>query len=176
MNLTGEDYTTMIAAITGRYKELRLLTLYTVNVSPTEGGTKAMVKFLYAMPHLSYLRIASMNWHVIEAFNEDPRDYGLGRDTATQSFPQKRLVLCPKLQTIEFQHLSGTKMAEWAARRKELGVPLRRAYVNSPYVSKVTAEEAEMIQQVVGLFIAPLGSTTPEEKALATCDRYGETI
>lgn len=176
MNLTGEDYTTMIAAITGRYRELRLLTLYTVNISPTEGGTKAMVKFLYAMPYLSYLRIASMKWHVIEAFNEDPREFGLGRDTVTQSFPQNRLVLCPKLQTIEFQQLSGTKIAEWAARRRELGAPLRRAYVNSPYVSKVTAEEAEMIQQVVGLFIAPLGSTTPEERALATCDRYGETI
>ncbi|KAG2756436.1 hypothetical protein P692DRAFT_20825678 [Suillus brevipes Sb2] len=176
MNLTGEDYTPMIAAITGRYRELRLLTLYTVNISPTEGGTKAMVKFLYAMPHLSYLRIASMKWHVIEAFNEDPREYGLGRDTAIQSFPQNRLVLCPKLQTIEFQQLSGTKMAEWAARRKELGVPLKRAYVNSPYVSNITPEEADMIQQVVGLFIAPLGSTTPEERALATCDRYGETI
>ncbi|KAG1783525.1 hypothetical protein EV702DRAFT_1190545 [Suillus placidus] len=176
MNLTGEDYTTTIAVITARYKELRLLTLYAVNISPTEVGTKAMVRFLYAMPYLSYLRIASMKWHVVEAFNEDPREYGLGRDMVTQLFPQNRLVLCPKLQTIEFQQMSGTKIAEWAARRKELGAPLRKAYVNSPYVSKVTAEEADMIQQVVCLFIAPLGSTTPEERALATCDRYGETI
>jgi hypothetical protein len=66
-------------------------------------------------------------------------------------------------------------MAKWAATRKELGVPLRRAYVNSPFVGKVTAEEADMIQQVVGLFVAPLGSTTPEERALTTCDCYGET-
>lgn len=117
-----------------------------------------------------------MNWHVIEAFNEDPREYGLGKDADTQPFPQNRQVLCPKLQTLEFQQLSGTKIAEWVARRKELGAPLRRAYVNSPYVNNVTAEEADMIQQVVGLFIAPLGSTTPEERALATCDRYGETI
>ncbi|KAG2156627.1 uncharacterized protein EDB93DRAFT_923591 [Suillus bovinus] len=177
MNLSGDDYTTMITAITGRYKELRLLTLYTVNISPTEKGTKAMVRFLYAIPCLSYLRIASMNWHVIEAFNEDPREYGLGKDIDTRSFPQNRPVLCPKLQTLEFQQLSGTKVAEWATRRKVLGAPLRRVYVNSPYISNVTAEEADMIHQAVGgLFIAPLGSTTPEERALATCDRYGETI
>ncbi|KAG2155569.1 hypothetical protein DEU56DRAFT_314284 [Suillus clintonianus] len=176
MNLTGEDYTTMIAAITGRFRELRLLTLYTVNISPTEGGTKAMVRFLNAMPYLSYLRIASMKWHIIEAFNEDPREYGLGRETATQSLPENRPVLCPNLQTIEFQQMSGTKIAEWAATRKELGAPLRRAYVNSPYVSQITAAEAGIIQEIVGLFIAPLGSTTPEERALATCDRFGETI
>ncbi|KAG1754883.1 uncharacterized protein EDB91DRAFT_1242111 [Suillus paluster] len=168
MNLTGEDYTPVIVGITNRYRELRLLTLYSVNISPTQGGTKAMVKFLYAMPHLRYLRFASMDWHVIQTFNEDPRAYGLGRETVTQTLPENRLVLCPKLQTIEFQHMSGSKVAEWATTRKELGAPLGRAYVNSPYIREITPPEADMIQKVVGLFIAPLGSTTPEERELAT--------
>ncbi|KAG0707468.1 hypothetical protein DFH29DRAFT_895887 [Suillus ampliporus] len=174
MNLAGEDYTPVIVGITGRCKELRLLTLYTVNISPTQRGKNAMVRFLYEMPHLSYLRIASMKWHIIETFNEDPRVYGLGRDAATQQLPENRPVLCPKLQTIEFQQMTGFKIAEWAATRKELGVPLRRAYVNSPYVGDLTAPEADMIQKVVSLFIAPLGSTTPEERELVTCD--GEEI
>jgi len=173
MNLIGEDYAPMIIGITGRFKQLRLLTLYTVKIDPTEMSKKAMVRFLYAMPYLSYLRVASMKWHVMETFNEDPRDYGLGRDTATHTFPETRVVLCPRLQTIEFQQMSGKNIAQWATKRKELGAPLTRAYVNSPYVGQVTAAEATMIQKVVGLYIAPLGSTTPEEKELATCDDFG---
>ncbi|OAX43018.1 hypothetical protein K503DRAFT_732428 [Rhizopogon vinicolor AM-OR11-026] len=176
MNLTGDDYAPMIILITGRFRELQLLTLYTVNVNPTEVGKKAMVRFLYAIPSLNYLRIASMKWHVIEIFNEDPQAHGLGRDSASQSLPENRLVLCPRLQTIEFQQMSGKNIAEWAVKRKELGAPLKRAYVNSPYVSKVTAAEADMIQKVVGLYIAPLGSTTPEERELATRDDYGAVV
>lgn len=176
MNLNNEDYTPMIIGLTGRLRELRLLTLYTVNINPTETSKKAMVRFLYATPYLSYLRIASMKWHVIETFNEDPRDHGLGIDPATQSLSENRIVLCPRLQTLEFQQMSGKNIAEWATTRKELGAPLKRVYVNSPYMTKVTAPEANMIQKVVGLYVAPLGSTTPEERELATRDDYGHLV
>lgn len=173
MNLSGEDYAPMILGITGRFRQLRLLTLYSVNISPTEVGKRAMVRFLYAVPSLCYLRIASMKWHIIEIFNENPREYGLGRDSATQSPMENQLVLCPRLQTLEFQQMSAHDIAGWVTRRKELGAPLKRTYVNSPYVGKVTAAEAEMIQKVVGLYIAPLGSTTPEERELTIQDDYG---
>jgi hypothetical protein len=53
---------------------------------------------------------------------------------------------------------------EFGRGRRTLGYPLRKIYVNGPWVSSITPEEQIDLRNICdSLYVAPLGSSTPEE-------------
>ncbi|KAH7927283.1 hypothetical protein BV22DRAFT_296041 [Leucogyrophana mollusca] len=166
MNMTGEDYAPFISAMTSRFKEVRLLTIYTVEVGMTPQARRALVRWLNSMPSISYLRLAAVKNHVLEAFLTDPRAYDLQPRADTSAGPIARPIICPKLNILEFQSMSGAVIVAFAQARKQLGVPFAKVYVNGPWADQVKPEEVEALRNLASLYIAPMGSNTPEETEL----------
>jgi hypothetical protein len=77
MNMTGEDYSHLIKMMTGRFPEVRLLTLYTIEVADSPEGKARFVRWLHSMPHMSYLRIAQIRRSMLDAFMLDPSRFAI---------------------------------------------------------------------------------------------------
>lgn len=174
MNMTGEDYSPLITAMTGIFKDVRLLTLYTVDVSDVSSSRKVMVKWLRSMPLVGYLRIAQVRRHIFDAFLDDPTSILLDAsiscdDSSSDSSSDdclSREVLCPKLQVLEFQSVEAGTIIAFGEGRKALHIPLQKIYVNRPWVPKLLKPEVEQLKSLGELLIVSGASPTPEESSV----------
>ncbi|KAH7916440.1 hypothetical protein BJ138DRAFT_1052779 [Hygrophoropsis aurantiaca] len=166
MNMTGEDYTPLLSALTSRFKEVRLLTIYTVELGITPQAKRVLVRWLNSMPNISYLRIAAVMPHVLDALLADPRQHGLAIQAAPAPGATTRQIVCPNFKILEFQSVPTPSIIALAQARKQLDVPLSKIYVNSPWIGEIKPEEVEKLRTLADLYIAPLGTNTPEEAEL----------
>ena len=174
MNMTGEDYSSLITAMTGTFKDVRLLTLYTVDVADASWSRKILVKWLRSMPLVGYLRIAQVKRHFFDAFLDNPA--GIQLDTSSSSDDSSsdestpREVLCPKLQFLEFQSVDSSTIIAFGEGRKALRIPLRKIYVNKPWVLKLLKPDVEKLKSLGELLIVSGASPTPEESSVVQDD------
>lgn len=177
MNMTGEDYSPLITAITDMFKDVRLLTLYTVDVADSTRSRKILVSWLRSMPLIGYLRIAHVKRHIFDAFLDNPATIQL--DTASVSSDDSlssvdestsREVLCPKLQFLEFQSVDSSTIIAFGEGRKALRIPLRKIYVNRPWVTKLLKPDVEKLKSLGELLIAFDAGPTPEENSVVHDD------
>jgi len=178
MNMTGEDYSPLITAITGMFKDVRLLTLYTVDVADASWTRKILVKWLRSMPLVGYLRIAHVKRHVFDAFLDNPTTLQLdtskssstSSDDSSSDESTSREVLCPKLQVLEFQSVDSSTIIAFGEGRKALRLPLRKIYVNKPWVLKLLKPDVEKLKSLGELLIVSGASPTPEESSVMQDD------
>jgi hypothetical protein len=173
MNMNGEDYSPFVTTITSTFNDVRILTLYTFEVDPSPRNQGIFVTWLESMPKLGYLRVAQIKRHMLDAFLLVPQ-HQLDTAKASTSSPSSLRVssppsspsaqiLCPKLNVIEYQNVEAADVVSFGKGRKALGVPLRKIYINAPWVPSITEEEQTDLRSICDLFITASGATTPEE-------------
>ena len=164
MNMNGEDYSPFLTTITSCFKEVRILTLYTIEVDQSPGNQEILVKWLESMPQLGFLRIAQIRRHVLEAFLRVTRTKDEPYPPTSPGTPSPSdQIICPKLDVIEYQNIHADEILWFGSGRKALGIPLRKIYVNSPWVSSITTEQQSALRNLSDLFITATGASTPEE-------------
>ena len=170
MNMTGEDYSSFIIKMTDTFKDVRLLTLYTIDVADTSWSRKILVNWLRSMPLVGYLRIAQVKRHIFDAFLDDPTSIQLESSISPDESPQEesstREVLCPKLAVLEFQSVDSSTIIAFGEGRKALHIPLRKIYVNRPWVQKLERPDVERLKSLSDLLIVSGASPTPEESSV----------
>lgn len=171
MNMNGEDYTPVITAMTGIFKDVRLLTLYTVDVADAPCSRKILVKWLRSMPLVQYLRIAQLKRHIFDAFLEDPSSIQSDASISSNASPSAssesppREVLCPKLRFLEFQSVHADTIVAFGEGRKALRMPLHKIYVNRPWVPKLLKPDITRLKSLGELLIVSGANPTPEESS-----------
>ncbi|KAI0931752.1 hypothetical protein AcW2_000573 [Taiwanofungus camphoratus] len=169
IRMAGEDFGPLIEMITGRFREVRLMTFYTVEIKYNPANRRRMVKWLESMPKLQMLKIAQIFTHVLYAFLEDPRAYaetefeGESNPQPVQDSP--RPVLCPKLEFLHFQIQDGTPMRTFLEGRHALGVPFSVVYVTHESLRDIPETIQEAFVPVIKKLTAVEFGTmvTPEE-------------
>ncbi|KAL4070637.1 hypothetical protein J3A83DRAFT_3236824 [Scleroderma citrinum] len=162
MALNHDDYSSLIILLTPKFKAVRLLTLYSVQVEITPQGKLAMIRWFQSMPDLAYARIAQIRANILKWFHEDPTRYRGVLQTDTCLGP----ILCPKLKTLEVQAMPYQSIVEFCQRRREMGVPITKIYLNSPWSSSLDANAVIALRSVAPVYVAPMGTNTMEENEL----------
>ena len=170
MNMMGEDYTPIVVAMTGRLKNVQLLTICALDVKDSRANRLALVKWLVNMPDLAYLKIAQIMPHVLDAFAVIQTACTSPPTTAENStrHPEANVlhVVCPKLNAIEYQNMSTSTIVRFAMGRRAAGAPIRKVYVDESWISSVADEERGSLQRVANLLVTPTGARTPEAAAI----------
>lgn len=188
MNLFRHEYTELYVFLAGRYPKVRILTLYTLQVTKGLGHT-AMVKFLGSMTEVRYIRIALLEAYGLSTFLYDPetmaphrlpsyerglfRSAGAPRMTLTdhpedegrkKKTTQPKTYVFPDLSVAEVQSIQKEWLEAWLACRKAMGLPLHTLYLQGD-LSKYTKEDVTRLSAYVSkLAIIGTGQKTPEEE------------
>ncbi|KNZ77002.1 hypothetical protein J132_07904 [Termitomyces sp. J132] len=163
INMTGEDYSPLYEILVNRFPEIRLLTMYAVDL-PVR--SKALVQWLISMPQLTYLRIANLPSTFFELFVLDPRTLLMPHE----KHPLPEVILAPKLAVIE-SHPSVIRSLPWfAVQRRMLGVPLNKVYITQTKDHDMTNQEFQKtcveLMKSTSLHFMFNGTRTPEEDAI----------
>lgn len=169
MSMAGSDYTPLIAMLTRKFKQVRILTLYNFELEMNPVGKRTFVRWLDSMPEIGYARLARIKPEILNMFAENPMNYRMslqGGSTTSDAVAPARHVLCPKFQCMEVQALPAATIAEFCRLRKGVGIPMKKLYLNTPWAQSLTHEHLKLLQQEVTLYIAPMGANTEEENKL----------
>ncbi|KAF8140579.1 hypothetical protein EV363DRAFT_356725 [Boletus edulis] len=169
MTMTGGDYTRLVAMLTRKFKQVRILTLYNVELKMNPTGKRTFVRWLESMPDLGYARLARIKPEVLNMFAENPMNYrksSEGGSSTTETVTPACHVLCPKFQCMEVQAVPPEGIAEFCRLRKGVGIPMKKLYLNTPWAQSLRHEHLKLLQQEVTLYIAPVGANTEEENKL----------
>ncbi|OBZ79535.1 hypothetical protein A0H81_01226 [Grifola frondosa] len=171
MNLGREDFGPLFQAITGHFTQIKLLSIYTVEIARTAVNRRIMVKWMESMPHLRMLKIAQAQTHLLKMFLENPHDY---RDpdemdcnpTAPDGLPPPRPVLCPKLDYLLFLSQDNDSVVALVEGRYAIGAPFSKLYIPQPHLPQVPEEIRRRLRMAVGemLVTVNLALTPPEEE------------
>ncbi|KAE9398464.1 hypothetical protein BT96DRAFT_920800 [Gymnopus androsaceus JB14] len=190
MNFKGDNYDPFYSFMTGRFPEIKLLTLYTTNCPPPM--LPVMIKWLDSMPLLTYARMAALEYDILQAFIFDPDTMklhpALGHDVrikfqifenfvfddATAPLPEvladeNRLprVVCPRLNILEVQNIMPNIFTEFVGARKMCGVPVRKTYMSKGMVTEFNDHQMSYVRaHVPELMIVDIGAKTQEEEEL----------
>ncbi|GLB35878.1 putative F-box-like [Lyophyllum shimeji] len=130
VNLVGEDYSPVLRMLTGRFPEVKLLTLYACELVPTTASVLTTHRWLESLPLLTYLRLSSLPPLFLNLFIYDVHAARLPNPeehlTPEQLRPNQ--ILCPKLSIIEAQPSLLSQLIPWIPKRANLGVPIRKVY------------------------------------------------
>ncbi|KAG6868877.1 hypothetical protein C0993_008625 [Termitomyces sp. T159_Od127] len=160
INMTGEDYSPLYNILVNRFPEIKLLTMYAVDLPVRRN---VMVQWFMSMPRLTYLRIANLPSAFLELFVLDPRSVLAPHD----KHPSPKVVLAPHLAVIEC-HPSVFQSLPWfAAERQTLGVPLSKVYITQAKEHDMANQEfrtaCAQLMRVTSLHFMLNGTRTPEE-------------
>ncbi|KAG7452298.1 uncharacterized protein BT62DRAFT_296261 [Guyanagaster necrorhizus] len=190
MNLFRHDYTALYVFLTGRFPEVRIFTMYTLQVERGLGHT-AMVKFLGSMAAVRYIRIAVLEPYGLSTFMYDPKtmmphrelppltrtlfrragapniteaDLSLDGEGKKRKKPKPKTYIFPCLEVAEVQSIDKGWLLAWLAGRTAIGMPLKVLYLQGD-LSKYEAADYERLNKLVPkLAIIGLGQKTPEEE------------
>ncbi|KAG6897120.1 hypothetical protein C0992_003974 [Termitomyces sp. T32_za158] len=163
INMTGEDYSILYEILINRFPEIKLLTMYAVDLVRRN---KAMVQWFMSMPQLTYLRIANLPPAFFELFVLDPRTVLAPHE----KHPSPKVILAPKLAVIE-SHPSVLQSLPWfATERQTLGVPLNKVYITQTKDYDIGNQEfrtaCAQLMKVTSLHFMSNGTRTPEEDTI----------
>lgn len=163
INMAGEDYSPLYEILVNRFPEIKLLTMYAVDLPVRRN---IMVQWFMSMPRLTYLRIANLPSAFFELFLLDPRSVLAPHET----HPSPKAILAPKLAVIE-SHPSVFQSLPWfAMERQKLGVPLNRVYITQTKDHDMGNPEFQTactdLMKVTSLHFMFNGTRTPEEDTI----------
>ena len=170
MTMVGNDYIPLIGMLTWKFKQVRILTLYHIELHMnTVVGKRTFVRWLDSMPEIGYARLARLKPDILKMFAENPINYRMSVEAGSatpEAVTPAHHVLCPKFQCMEVQALPAPTIAEFCRLRKNIGIPMKKLYLNTPWAQSLTHEHLKLLQQEATLFIAPVGANTEEENKL----------
>ncbi|KAI0308142.1 hypothetical protein B0F90DRAFT_1813458 [Multifurca ochricompacta] len=113
LNLVGEDHAPLLKALTGKFPELLILTLYCLNVQKIPQNGRIMAQWLLSMPKVKFMRVAAMKSHMFMPFLGDGRLH-ITDDLPLPPNPEEeaailangsRINVLPNLEAIEVQRI-----------------------------------------------------------------------
>lgn len=190
MNFKGDNYGAFYEFMTGRFSEIKLLTLYTTNCPPAMLPT--MIKWLDSMPLLTYARLAALEYDILQAFLFDPDVMkvhpALGPEVWSKfQFVQNLIftdataplkealenpdrlprIVCPRLTILEVQNILPTIFTEFVGARKMCGIPVRKTYMSKMMIKDFDEQQISYVRaHVPELMIVDIGAKTQEEEEL----------
>ncbi|KAI0257204.1 hypothetical protein BJV78DRAFT_1160939 [Lactifluus subvellereus] len=154
LNLVGEDHTPVIEALTGKFPELLMATLYALRVPKSRQNAKAVAEWLLSIPKVRFMRMAMMKPHLFANFFVDGRlhlrdDIPLivTLEESEAILGNGPIILCPQLEAIEVQLIDHDSVINFAYGRAKDGVPLRRLYVHKEWMESLNAREKAALQR-----------------------------
>lgn len=155
LNLVGEDHTPLLKALTGKFPELLILTLYCVDVKKTAPNIRIATQWLLSIPKIKFMRVAAMKGLMLACFFTDGRLH-LRDDIPLNPTPEEkeailadgsRITICPELEAIEVQHVDMESVINFVFGRRKFGVPLRKLYIHHNWLESMTPGEKAMIEK-----------------------------
>jgi hypothetical protein len=155
LNLVGEDHAPLLKALTGKFPELLILTLYCMDVKKTAKNGRILTQWLLSLPKVRFIRMAVMKPHMLAHFFMDGRLH-VRDDIPLIPKPEEkdailaegsRIVLCPELEAIEVQHVDMESVIHFVFGRRKYGKPLQKLYIHHNWVERMTPKEKAMIEQ-----------------------------
>jgi len=131
VNLIGEDYSPLLQLLTGRFPEVKLLTIYASELVTTAASAQTANKWLESLPLLTYLRLSFVPplflglfvYDVYAVQHPNPEEH------PTPELLRPMRILCPKLSIIEAQPSVLSHLIPWVPKRAKQGVPVSKIYV-----------------------------------------------
>ncbi|TFK82981.1 hypothetical protein K466DRAFT_628784 [Polyporus arcularius HHB13444] len=160
VHLRGQDYSAMLAAMTGMFPELQLLSLDTLYITKSDETMRAVVLWLESMPRIKMLKVVDVKHTILDVFCQDPTQYWMQSQTDAylRSWREKngdrevvRPVLLPNLEYLYFKVTQpGDEISVLTTARKAIGRPFKTAYTPDVHLKTIPAEELEKIRDSVG--------------------------
>ncbi|KAI0275001.1 hypothetical protein BC834DRAFT_946818 [Gloeopeniophorella convolvens] len=181
LNVIGPDHGPILKALTGKFPELIMLSLYSVELSRHSHNLRILTQFFCSIPKVKYLRLAKMQPHMLEVFAADirlntrddiplqPSAEELEHLVATIPGPVYAL---PWLECMEVQEVGVTSVITLARKRSECKIPLKKLYIAHHWLAKMSSEEKEQLKQGIQtldqgvVYITAPMTMTPEENAI----------
>lgn len=173
LNLGGHDHAPLLQALTGRFPELLILTLFCLNVTTNPLNARIMAQWLLSMPKVKFMRMAGMEAHMFSPFLSDGRfhnrdDIPLApspKERAAIEATGSRIVFSPNLEAIEVQHMNTEAVIKLVRTRLALGMPLKRLYIHHQWLQNMSDQD-KTIFQLFGpnfIFVTLPMTLTPDE-------------
>ncbi|KAI0315257.1 hypothetical protein OF83DRAFT_1266417 [Amylostereum chailletii] len=178
LNYRQEDYTFLFQALTGKFPNLRFLTLYELDFGVPMRDPDIVVRWIMSMSTLEYLRVAAVRPNLLQFLNEDGRSYLNPNTPETlapdqEPAPKTLIRLFPKLRVVEYQHIPTSEIMEFYEARQQMGIPLIKIYVRADYAPRLKPEERVLLAKLGRLVgISPMYASTPEERAILAVARH----
>jgi len=164
LNMVGFDYGPLIEHLTGRFPDIRVMTMYSVQLLDSIPNKRRMIKWLQSMPKIEVLKIAQLKKTLLQHFLEDANVW---EETTDLFAPKKPLVpLLPKLEILEYQSMTFECVSHLVEGRKKIGAPLKRIYVILPWFVQMKVEEKNRLARMAQLYQLNPGMPNPEELQL----------
>lgn len=162
LNLTGADYGPLIEALISRFVEVKILTVYTVELEDSVSNKRRLIRWLKSMPNISFLKVAQLKRHILRAFLEDPRQWD---GSIVDIFAPKSgtVAVCPKLEVLEYQSLTVDLVTMFLEGRKNLNVRMKKLYIISAWFLAMTAEDKNELASMIPVYQFVPGMPSPEE-------------
>jgi hypothetical protein len=155
INLGGQDHTQLFKVLTGKFPELLMLTLYFVNIQKRAENTRIMVQWLLSIPKIKFMRVAGMKTDLFDHLVVDGR-FHIRNDIPLMPTAEvsevvmanwSPIILCPELEGVEIQQININSAVKFVSDRKNLGVPLRKLYINQSTLETMSPEEAATLKR-----------------------------
>ena len=164
LNMVGYDYGPLVEHLTGRFPDIRVMTMYSVQLLDSISNKRRMIKWLQSMPKIEVLKVAQLKKTLLQHFLEDANVW---EETTDLFAPKKPFIpLLPKLEILEYQSMSFDCVAHLVAGRKKIGAPLKRIYVILPWFAQMKVEEKNWLARMAQLYQLNPGMPNPEELQL----------
>ena len=164
LNMVGYDYGPLIEHLTGRFPDVRVMTMYSVQLLDSIPNKRRMIKWLQSMPKIEVLKIAQLKKTLLQHFLEDANVW---EETTDLFAPKKPFIpLLPKLEILEYQSMAFDCITHLVTGRKNIGAPLKRIYVILPWFVQMKVEEKNWLARIAQLFQLNPGMPNPEELQL----------
>ena len=164
LNMVGSDYGPLIERLTGWFPDIRVMTVYSVQLLDSALNKRRVIKWLQSMPKIEILKVAQLTKTLLQHFLED---VNVWEETTDLFAPKKPFVpLLPKLEILEYQSMTFDCVSHFVEGRKEIGAPLKKIYVILPWFVQMKVEEKKWLARKAQLYQLNAGMPNPEELQL----------
>ena len=164
LNMVGQDYGPLIEHLTGRFPDIRVMALYSVQLLDSVPNKRQMIKWLQSMPKLEVLKVAQLTKTLLQHFLGDANVWEEATDLIALKKPF--VPLLPKLEILEYQHMAFDCVSDFVKGRKKIGVALKKIYVILPWFVQMKVEEKIWLAGMAQLCQLNSGVPNPEELQL----------
>ena len=164
LNMVGQDYGPLIEHLTGRFPDIRVMAMHSVQLLDSVPNKRRMIKWLQSMPKLEVLKIARLTKTLLQHFLEDANTWEEAMDLLTLKKPS--IPLLPQLEILEYQCVAFDCASHFVEGRKKIGVALKKIYVSSPWFAQMKVEEKNWLAGIAQLCQLNPGAPNPEELQL----------
>lgn len=181
MRMTGDDYGLVIECLVGRFPEVRLLTIYDVEVDDSQYNEDRLTNWFGSMPRLQFLKISQVKMILPMALINDPREHRPVDPESPEAQPDGPLPpIAPECRYFHFDinKLALSSVMELIMTRAEWGVPFRKVYLSQQFANQLSRDDLEKLFEQCdrSTFFTSVGLITEEESMIYTEMEQSQTL